>query len=147
MHLSRAVASVLIALCATAIGCGGGADLPPIYPVKGKITLQGSPLSNYIVSFVPDKGDIGGSGNLGSDGSYSLSTVDGRPGCTLGKFKVVLRPRMDLDSAQEAMKNMKPLSKGQSKEKSKLPDTYGAPGTSPKEVEVKAESNVIDIAI
>lgn len=147
MHLSRAVAFALIAVCVTNIGCGGGSDLPPVYPVKGKVTLQGGPLSDYILSFIPEKGDIGASANLGSDGSYSLSTVDGRPGCTAGKFKVVLRPKMDQDSAQAAMKNMKPLSKGLSKEKSKLPDSYSAPGTSPKQVEVKAEPNVIDIAI
>lgn len=148
MYFSRAVASVLIAICATSIGCGGGSDLPRAYPVTGKVTLQGAPLSDCGISFVPaEGGDAGASAILGSDGSYSLLTADGRPGCPLGKYKVVLRPKVDPQAAQEAMKNMQPLSKGLPKEKSKLPETYGAAKTSPKEVEVKAESNVIDIAI
>lgn len=147
MHLSHAVVSALIAVCVTAIGCGGGSDLPPTYSVKGKVTLSGSPLSDYIVSFVSAKGDSGASAVLGSDGSYSLSTDDGRPGCTVGKYKIVLRPKNEPDAAMAAMKNMQPLSKGLPKEKSKVPGTYGAAGTSPKEVEVKAEPNVIDIAI
>ena len=149
MRLSCAVASILIAVCAvTIVGCGGGSDLPPAYSVTGKVTLQGAPLGDYGISFVPAKGgDAGGSAILGSDGSYSLMTSDGRPGCPLGKYKIVLRPNVDPKAAQEAMKNMKPLSKGLQKEKSKVPETFGAAATSPKEVEVKAESNVIDIAI
>lgn len=146
MQLSRIVASVLIAVCATTIGCGGGPDLPPAYPVTGKVTVQGAPLAGYLISFVPQKGDGGASATVGSDGSYSLSTFDGRPGCTLGKYKVVLNP--GLEAAQAAMKNVMSGAKGPPKVAgSKIPEPYRSAVTSPKEVEVKAEPNVIEIAI
>ena len=147
MNSSRVISLVLITMCATTIGCGGDPALPPVYPVTGKVTLQGAPLGEYGISFVSAGGDATASAVLGADGSYSLTTLDGRIGCTLGKYKVVIRPKVGPDAAMDAMKNMKPLSKGQAKEKSKLPDAFGAAGTSPKEVEVKAEPNVIDIAI
>lgn len=146
MYSFRLISLAIVLLCVA--GCGGGLDLPPAYPVTGKVTLQGSPMSGYVISFVSAMGgDVAASATLGSDGSYSLVTSDGRPGCTLGKHKIVLKPKNEIDAAQAAMKNMKPLSKGLPKEASKLPDTYGSARTSPKEVEVKAESNMFDIAI
>lgn len=145
MHLSRIVASILIAVCAAAVGCGGGPDLPPAYPTKGKVTVQGAPLSGYLVSFVSSDGKSGASAYVGADGSYSLETLDGRPGCEAGKYKIVIRP--GTEAAQAAMKNMMSGAKGPPKMESKVPATYSAAGTSPKEVEVKAAPNVIDIAI
>lgn len=128
-------------------GCGDGLDLPKAYSVTGKVTAGGAPLSGYLVSFVAadGKGTGGGTANVGSDGAFSLETLDGRPGCEPGKYKVVIRPGQD--AMLEAMKNMKPRSKGTPKMESKVPESYGAATTSPKEVEVKAQSNVIDISI
>ena len=145
MQLSRVVAAVLIAICATAIGCGGGPDLPRAYPAKGKVTVQGAPLSGYLISFVSSDGKSGASAYVGSDGTYSLETLDGRPGCEAGKYKVVIRP--GTEAAQAAMKNVMLGAKGPPKAESKVPTTYSSAASSPKEVEVKAESNVIDIAI
>lgn len=82
---------------------------------------------------------------MGADGAYSLEALDGRPGCQPGKYKVVIMPGKD--AIQAAMKNMKPGLKASPKVESKVPDAYGTAKTSPKEVEVKAESNVIDISI
>ena len=109
MRSSRLVASVLMAVCATAIGCGGGPEMPPAYPVTGKVTVQGAPLGGYLITFIPANGVGGASTNIGSDGSYSLSTLDGRPGCTLGKFKVVIKPGAEASMA--AMMKMKPGAK------------------------------------
>lgn len=145
MHLSRAVASVLVTVFVTVIGCSGGVELPPAYRVTGKVTVQGAPLEGYLITFIPANGVGGGSTTIGSDGSYSLSTLDGRPGCTLGKFKVVIRPGTEASKA--AMMNMTPGAKTPPKAVSKVPDSYSSASTSPKEVEVKAEPNVINIAI
>jgi len=144
MLTDRVVPAAIAIFCLALIGCGDS-DLPPAYSVKGKVTVQGTPLSGYLVSFVPTDGNGGASAKTGSDGGYSLETLDGRPGCQLGKYKVVIRP--GIDAIQEAMKNVKPSAKSMPNPESKVPDTYSAAGTSPKEVEVKAEKNVIDIAI
>lgn len=143
MYSFRLISLAIISLCVA--GCGGGIDLPPAYPVTGKVTVQGTPLSGYLVSFVASDGKGGAAAYVGTDGAYSMETLDGRPGCEAGKYKVVIRPGKD--AMQEAMKNIKPSSKGMPKPESKVPDTYGAATTSPKEIEVKAEPNVIDISI
>ncbi len=160
MHLSPAAAFVLIAACATGIGCGGGSEVPA-YSVTGKVTVQGAPLGGYRISFVSAQGVGGASATLDSDGSYSLQTLDGRRGCTLGKYKIVLIP--GAEQAQAAMMNMQegfaemqkkrqtqPAAAGRNvplKMSSKIPEAYNSVETSPKEVEVKAVSNVFDIAI
>ena len=141
----RIVPATVVVLCLAAVGCGGGVDLPPAYSVKGTVTLAGAPLSGYLITFVATDGKGGGSATTGSDGAYSLETLDGRPGCQVGKYKVVIRP--GAEAMQAAMKNVKPGAKSMPKVESKVPEPYSSAGTSPKEVEVKAEPNVIDISI
>lgn len=130
-------------------GCGGD-GLPPVYPVTGKVSFSGGSLSGYRVSFVPASGSGGGSAEIKDDGSYTLQAEDGRMGCTAGKYKVTLQPGFDPKAMQEAMKKL-PMMKGNTKglapPESKLPKTYSAAATSPKEVEVKSGPNTIDISI
>lgn len=143
MTLLRLMTLVLFSFCVA--GCGGGVDLPKAYPVTGKVTAQGAPLSGYLVSFIATDGKGGATAYAKPDGAYSLETLDGRPGCQPGKYKVVIRP--GAEAMQEAMKSVKPGLKTTPKLESKVPDTFNSATTSPKEVEVKAESNVIDISI
>jgi hypothetical protein len=72
----------LAILCAGALlgaaGCGSG---PKTVPVLGKATVDGEPLSGFVVTFVPDaeKGntaEVDCSARLGEDGQYSLQTDD-----------------------------------------------------------------------
>ncbi|MFN0052843.1 MAG: hypothetical protein ACKV0T_11680 [Planctomycetales bacterium] len=148
-----------VLLLVTVGGCGGPAK-PKLHPVKGKVTVGGQPLANCTVSFAPigGKGLIGYSGKLNANGEYELSdTQDERKGAAVGKYKVTLKS--PTDTAQKAMEEMgkqggdsravtgpeamqKMMGGGQL-----FPIEYAQADTSPKEVEVKAESNVIDIVI
>lgn len=140
--------SCLAPLLLCLIGCGGS-DEVAVYPVTGKVSFQGGSLSGYRISFVSPNGD-GAFGVIKDDGTYALEVSDGRKGCIAGKFKVVIQPNVDLKSMQESMAKMaaaKPGAKGPPPAESKVPKTFGAAATSPKEVEVKTGPNTIDISI
>ena len=148
MNLYRVLLCLIPALMCL-IGCGGS-DGPAVYPVTGKVTFSGGSLAGYRISFVSADRQSGAVGTIKDDGTYTLQVSDGRAGCTTGKFKVVIQPIVDLNSMQEKMKkmeNMKPGTKAMPVPESKLPKTINDAATSTKEVEVKSESNTIDISI
>jgi len=87
------VASLVACALLAASGCGG----EKLYPVKGKVLLDGTELKAGIVTFVPDteKGNKAKSspqGQVGADGTYTLST-DGRSGAPAGWYKVTVSTR------------------------------------------------------
>jgi hypothetical protein len=88
-RLSGALGVVVLALS----GCGGVGTL---YPVSGKVTLDGKPLPDGQVSFVPDKekGNKAPATPFGKikDGSYSLETK-GQPGAPAGAYKIMVITR------------------------------------------------------
>ena len=76
-------------------GCGGDASRAagPLYPVTGKVILpDGKPLTTGRVEFIPASSGLPAFGALGSDGSFSLKTGDGREGAPAGDYKVRLEP-------------------------------------------------------
>jgi hypothetical protein len=153
-------------LLAAFIGLSGcGSDLVPVYPVKGKVTGASGSLKGVRIIFTPsDPSGVSSTGAVEEDGSYSLVALDGRNGAVAGKHKVSFV--LGSDAMQEAMKSMSksppkqsfgPGSKGtpggggapnpSMNINLPIPKAYSSPATSPKEVEVKAESNSIDIAV
>jgi hypothetical protein len=125
--LQWALAALALALCA---GCGGP-DLPEIAPVEGKVTLDGQPLPNVLVSFYPQSGGRPGTGVTDADGHYELTYVQGEAGTKLGPSKVEVT-------------TIWPDGEPTPGEKDKVPAAYQ--GTSSTlSFEVKAEDNVFDI--
>ncbi|MBN1909812.1 MAG: hypothetical protein JW818_08745 [Pirellulales bacterium] len=65
-------------------GCGKHPNLPPMAKVHGKITFRGEPVSNACIEFYPDqtKGTNGpmAVGQVESDGTYTVTTRDGKGG-------------------------------------------------------------------
>lgn len=138
---------IFIVPCCLLIGCGGGG--PPKqaqHPVSGKVTVKGSPLTDCTISFVstdPEK-VAGFSGVLDSSGNYTLTDqADGKSGAFAGTYKVVLS--QSPEAAKKAM--MEGGGKGYAEGGLPFPEEYLSAETSPKEVEVKAESNEINIEI
>lgn len=83
---------VLVVACA---GCGGGPSLPDTVPVSGKVTLNGQPLADASVTFVPTgttRGD-GGFGTTAADGRYELRYLRGGAGVPAGTYRVVISKR------------------------------------------------------
>jgi hypothetical protein len=70
-------------------GCGGGA--PTLAPVSGKITFDGKPVANAMVSFIPigPHSNISSNGRTNANGEYTLTTVkDNKAGALVGKHRV-----------------------------------------------------------
>ena len=63
-------------------GCGGlVSSEATVYPVTGKVLLaDGKPLTTGRVEFIPVKGGMPASGDVGADGSFSLKTGSGQQG-------------------------------------------------------------------
>ncbi len=89
--------SCLLLVVSAALGAGCNPhSAPPMAPVKGKVTLDGQPVTAGQVSLIPtDSKDTAGlsSGNIGADGSYEIHTA-GAAGAPLGKYKVTVTPSM-----------------------------------------------------
>jgi hypothetical protein len=93
--LSLGLVWVVLALLLTGSGCGG--DPYKTAPVSGRVTLDGHPLANATLQFVPEspKGKEpfpSSIGTTGEDGRYSLVLQSGKKteGAVVGKHKVFI---------------------------------------------------------
>lgn len=81
------------ALLSVTLGCGGSdANLPPLVPVTGTITMDGKALESASVTFIPvgaTRGN-GATGYTDSNGKYELATPGGDKGAPVGQYKVLL---------------------------------------------------------
>lgn len=68
-----------------AVGCGETHD--PTYPVTGKVTFNGEPLTTGTVTFTPETGPSA-TGEIRPDGTYSLITPPEREGALPGSYQV-----------------------------------------------------------
>lgn len=65
---------------------------PPRYEVTGKITFKdGEAVRTGVVEFIPRSGDLTANGNIQSDGTYSLSTINPGDGACVGDYTVVVK--------------------------------------------------------
>ncbi len=89
---------------ALAAGCGGGADqpkFPDLSQVSGVVKRGGQPVKGGAVQFQsePDRPEFLVNSEVGSDGTFTLSTVrttdktgERKTGAPAGKYKVVYQP-------------------------------------------------------
>src|SRR3954453_11696466 len=74
-----------------AAGCGERSPFETA-PVSGKVTLNGQPLADARISFQPTDGEKelgpGSSATTDAEGKFTLSTVDGGAGATVGNNEV-----------------------------------------------------------
>ncbi len=69
-------------------GCGQTSDVPEIAPVRGKVTLDGAPLSLGQISFAPVTGGQTSDATTGPGGEYELIYKRDLKGAKIGKHKV-----------------------------------------------------------
>lgn len=153
--MSQRLVLVATALSLTlTLGCD--APGPKVYAVKGKLTINGAPPQGVQIHFHPtDNFGTMGSGIVKADGSYeALSGTEGRSGLAAGKYKVVLQQTAPsgADAAKAYMSSSGSASSGPGSATPmgpalSFPKEYSAAETSPKEVEVKAQPNTINIDI
>jgi hypothetical protein len=73
------------------VNTGCGSKYPPTAPVKGKITINGKPVTTGRISFHPTTGERPALANIQPDGSYSLTTFEAGDGALLGHHKVSIK--------------------------------------------------------
>lgn len=133
-----------VALAALAIsGCWGDDD-EPLYPVAGRVSFAGRPLSSGTVSFRPDAARGNASlhqptGAIDSQGHYEVFTT-GREGAPAGWYKVVVFAHEPLSVSTGAHPAMP---------KSIIPERYNHPVKTPLSLEVKphADANSYDLRL
>jgi hypothetical protein len=118
------------------MGCGDKSGVGLTYPVRGKVTLNGQPLSveSAIVLFKPDtsKGNTSPfepTGVVDKDGNYAVKT-QGKRGAPPGWYRVIVTAT---DSIAEPAKDPK---KGHPHPRSLVPAKYGLAKTTDLFVEV-----------
>ena len=92
MYLKHCVVLGTCLLVLACMGCGPGG--PAIESVEGTVTLDGEPLPNASVVFVPESGRPAGA-TTDSQGHYVLTFSEGRKGAMLGKHKVRISTARD----------------------------------------------------
>ncbi len=80
--------AMAIILCGSFLlfGWGCGRKMGATVQVRGKVTLDGQPFSQGSIWFSSARSGAGFRGRLLSDGTYSVSLLDVRPGDTYGVF-------------------------------------------------------------
>lgn len=136
-------------LLSIAAGCGGGGGPapPPLVPVSGTVTLDGKPLANASVTFLPVGGTRGARspyGFTGADGRYELVFDNEHKGAPEGEFEVLCNKWVMPDGSDF------PRDSGQSPvevAKELLPSHYSQEGMSKLRATVPAGGGTIDFQL
>jgi hypothetical protein len=84
--ISAALAAVILIGC---WGCGSSGGAPAaLIPVKGKVTYKGQPVTKGVIRFEPDGYGRMASGDLQTDGTFTLTTLKPGDGVVAGEHKV-----------------------------------------------------------
>jgi hypothetical protein len=137
---NRAGAAVGLALAA-AVAAAGCSRSQPVGEVEGAVRVNGRPLANVVVEFLPDpeKGTTGprSTGVTDEQGRYQLRCDDQRAGAVTGWHRIVLE---DLNMGRPAQ--------GQPvKTVSRVAPRYSKAATTPLLKEVKAGKQTIDLEL
>ncbi len=142
--LSRVAACAALGFAGLCVGgCGGGG----MAPVSGKVTLDGQPLANVHVTFMPE-GEGGASfAQTDSNGAYSLTHVSGSTGAVPGIHLVTIEEDEQEEEVYEpeVETNERRVVKPKPERPSRIPARYNS--RSELREEVKAGSNQIDFAL
>ena len=81
---------LLLTVAFLIMGCGGGDDREPVYPVHGQVLYQGRPAEGALVAFHPidgpDAGALKPHGRVEADGSFRLGTYEADDGAPAGEY-------------------------------------------------------------
>lgn len=138
------------------VGCGPAGFT--FHPVSGKLTIGGKVPSKVQVSLYPvsGKGPIASGAVDAATGQFQLTSSGGanKPsgkGAVAGKYKVVLNTSTGAGgmTPEEAMAQYAQTGQGKAPAapKAEFPKEFGSASTSPKEVEIKAGPNTLDLAL
>ena len=113
-------------------GCGGGDGVKPfdnLVPVSGTVTVEGKPLAQGTVEFIPEAPTGQTASGKVSNGSFTMSTTVSAPGVVAGKYKVQIDSKEPLAAGPPPTGKVEPP-------KSLIPVKYADAKTSGLEVDV-----------
>lgn len=126
------------------MGCGSKrpGELP-VYPVKGRATYKGEPMTNAAITFFP-AGEVmeqarNSRAYADKDGNFQLTTYELNDGVPAGEYSVILWwPEGDFDPKTQLING---------NEKCRLKFEYQTPKAPKLKVTVKPEPNTFDITL
>lgn len=121
-------------LVAVSFDVGCSPRRPATVPVRGVVTLDGSPLGGATVLFQPVAGTPGRAVTA-DDGSFELTTFDPGDGALLGRHRVAVM-KVTLSGLNDVGGVTGPVAAGEVREKWVTPKKYATPGESGLEVDV-----------
>lgn len=137
----------LVFLAVVLSGCGSNS---PMVPVSGIVKLDGQPLVNASVSFVPQGNGKQATGTTDEKGKFVLSTIDPRDGAMPGTYKVVIAPNTAASdipeglSASEAMEaDAAAAAKGKKTKGAQVPEAYSRSDKTTLTQEVPSKGEVV----
>src|SRR6186713_708922 len=82
-------AGVVLGVALALAGCGSNGRLP-VYPVSGKLTINGVPAKGCVVTFVPAEPALAGvvlpTGKVDESGKFELTTYETGDGAPAGDY-------------------------------------------------------------
>lgn len=133
-------------------GCTGGEAegvREQVYRASGRITMEGAPVADAIVSFSPKGSQPAATGRTNANGEYTLTTYSGEDGAAAGDFVVLVvkspKPAdADPDAAHDAEGPdgaMHAAQPGEDESASELPARYKSKEESPLEATVTPDGD------
>ena len=128
-------------LCLFLAGCGSTSS------VSGTVTLDGKPLADATVQFVPDGAGKDATGQTDKNGYFSMSTFNPGDGVVAGKYKVVISPPLgEVDKTVHANSgdamNAPPKAPAKKAAGTKFPEKYTRPDQTPLTQEVPTKGSL-----
>lgn len=145
------LAASLASLVALVGGCG---EPSPPATAEGTLRMQGEPLDNCLITFLPEPGQVDAgphaTGVTDENGHYRLRLPDQREGVSIGWHRVMIEdlsvttgvPRRDHGSV-----GGKVTEGAKESRDSRVPARYSSPADTPLKKEVKPGPHVIDFDI
>lgn len=93
-----ACVSICSLVCLASVGCGP--DGPELGTVSGTVTMDGQPLNNVLVTFMPEAGGRSSTGKTDSSGKYTLMRLE-QKGAEIGSHKVSVTTLQVAEAAEE----------------------------------------------
>ncbi|WP_254507864.1 carboxypeptidase-like regulatory domain-containing protein [Anatilimnocola floriformis] len=134
-----------------ALGCVliTGCSRSGLHPVTGVVLLDGQPVANAALQFVPQEAGQDATGATDAQGNFAISTNEPRDGVKAGKYKVVITPRSTapLQKFASADEAMKAAARPQPPPPSTFPQKYTRPDQTPLLVEVPMKEKSVRLEL
>ena len=145
-------------------GCSRGRQHPPTHAVTGLVTVDGQPVKDAIVSFLPANGQYPANGTTDASGRYELTSFTRGDGAMEGSFRVTIVKYEKEGEDKPAVSAEEPAAEAESEEtgnedyvpagmvvsqydtgpKNLLPKQYADQQETPLTAAVRSEENLID---